>query len=916
MKKRERSHIQKYLPKLIEWTNCSNPLLIAELRSKNVLGAYDIAKLKAEKNESDKSEMFYEIIVAKDNSYGILCEALETQKQTGASGILKQLEILDDDDDSDSNDEMANSYLASCIRFNVRSPVHLFTGREEELTKLHSQLTENSDQATIITFTAAITGLGGIGKTELCRKYIEKYSKYYEGNVIWIGAEKHSEMLKSFQDLAKNYLGISLKEVDGEDKEIETVVSEVYTYFQNKKCLFVFDNAVSSEDKQLDKFLPCNIAINKKPHVLITSRDRDWDMGMPTNTLFLENLKENEAIEFIKKGLSIKDNNQDNSIKKLVKKQQFFPLVLQQAISYIQQQSRVRPFGIEKYLSLFKSNSAEPLDFNISKPLLNSYSQTTLTTWKITTKTIQEDKEFGAKAMGILNLIAYFDPDNIPAEYLFTVLNFPEDDFYSALYLLVKYSMVTTNQPQNSSVSVHRMVQEVTRIEMESKDDQDKDVIGACLRMFTMTQIKSDQAVKQVMTVFKHNINNRNIKLDISQRQLVSIAPIWVINWLLGTFDIQNKKFTLAQEAIIELFNKLPSQQVKGAKEEFKSALKKLSEGKNYEESLLEFRNLLQKFMEQEDPEFVIQNNDGIICLNHYISDILISSGNFQECLDLLTVIFERQRENYTNTPEKRGMVIKTLGQFLQLFIKWKKFGEAHQVCQQMLSKPENSDVVLISPIEFLPWPTPPPPGNLFSVKTREMTKSLCEKLLDLAKIELSWEFIGSCIHEILTPSGLLELESSIHKHSKKACNQPEMEAGVVNSCEKMLTFTSEKLSRIETAYHPKIIETLKCPLIIYLTVVVGENDFKSDEIFEKYKRTWANSKKVESNEEYLAEFRKAVAEYLQLSETHKNNNIVDVLVSLQAHVSLVLMKKEWYMDLAYLLFDLENAFSNISIIA
>ncbi|MDM8334925.1 hypothetical protein [Wolbachia pipientis] len=49
-----------------------------------------------------------------------------------------------------------------------------------------------------------ISGLGGIGKSELARKYAYKYGKDYYGNVIWINAKNFEYITNSFFGLAKD----------------------------------------------------------------------------------------------------------------------------------------------------------------------------------------------------------------------------------------------------------------------------------------------------------------------------------------------------------------------------------------------------------------------------------------------------------------------------------------------------------------------------------------------------------------------------------------------------------------------------------------------------------------------------------------------------------------------------------------
>ena len=48
----------------------------------------------------------------------------------------------------------------------------------------------------------AITGMGGVGKSELARKYVDEHKDDYE-HIIWINAANFETMKSSFQDLSK-----------------------------------------------------------------------------------------------------------------------------------------------------------------------------------------------------------------------------------------------------------------------------------------------------------------------------------------------------------------------------------------------------------------------------------------------------------------------------------------------------------------------------------------------------------------------------------------------------------------------------------------------------------------------------------------------------------------------------------------
>jgi len=115
------------------------------------------------------------------------------------------------------------------IRFNTEDPVGSFIGRKKELQELHIGL--QNERQSVISQMASVTGLGGIGKSELARKYISEYSNDYNGNIVWVNAESEATLVESFRRLAQDRLRISIKNVDGYEKDIKSIVEEVYVFF-------------------------------------------------------------------------------------------------------------------------------------------------------------------------------------------------------------------------------------------------------------------------------------------------------------------------------------------------------------------------------------------------------------------------------------------------------------------------------------------------------------------------------------------------------------------------------------------------------------------------------------------------------------------------------------------------------------
>lgn len=255
------------------------------------------------------------------------------------------------------------------ITFEVRNPVETFTGRVKELDDLHKKMTKTggfertaliSPQLDDSKNPASVTGLGGVGKTELARKYAEIHRGDYTDQ-IWIDASTFG-IEGSLRDLAKK-LWINEKDINGKNKGIQTIAEDIYKFFLNnpqRKPLFIFDNAEGYKD--IKKFLPG--PSNNKPYVLITSRSKNWDTEEDgkIEQLELKVFSEDEAKEFIIKSLG-KNNLLEEDIKALAKELGYLPLALKQATAYIK---RNEGLSIKEYLNEYK------IEVEKTKKLLNS----------------------------------------------------------------------------------------------------------------------------------------------------------------------------------------------------------------------------------------------------------------------------------------------------------------------------------------------------------------------------------------------------------------------------------------------------------------------------------------------------------------------------------------------------------------
>lgn len=110
-----------------------------------------------------------------------------------------------------------------------------FTGREEILAQLHAQLTTGKSVALIQT--QAISGLGGIGKTQVAIEYAYRFFAHYH-DVLWVAAESRETLMTSSLTLARR-----LRLPEQEEREQHKVVEAVKRWLREHKCwLLILDN--------------------------------------------------------------------------------------------------------------------------------------------------------------------------------------------------------------------------------------------------------------------------------------------------------------------------------------------------------------------------------------------------------------------------------------------------------------------------------------------------------------------------------------------------------------------------------------------------------------------------------------------------------------------------------------------------
>jgi hypothetical protein len=150
-------------------------------------------------------------------------------------------------------------------------PRPMLVGREEDLRRLHGALSQG-DTA----ITPALTGQGGIGKTQLAVLYAYTYADTYPGGIFWLNAADLSTILRQLADYATE-LDPSQLPPGGDQTEYvrQRALQWVSAVHQHPDALVILDNL---EDEALLRNelpgLPNVRFLGLGCRVLITSRCR------------------------------------------------------------------------------------------------------------------------------------------------------------------------------------------------------------------------------------------------------------------------------------------------------------------------------------------------------------------------------------------------------------------------------------------------------------------------------------------------------------------------------------------------------------------------------------------------------------------------------------------------------------------
>jgi tetratricopeptide (TPR) repeat protein len=331
-----------------------------------------------------------------------------------------------------------------------------FQGREDVLTHLHTLLLQG--QCTALSQSPhALSGLGGIGKTQLATEYAYRYHQEYEA-VLWARAEDRVTLLSSYLALAT-----LLHLPEREAREPEEVVAAVKTWLQNhQKWLLILDN--TDDLTVVPAFLPPIIG----GHVLLTTRA--WDMQRVATRCEVQALSEEQGAILLARRAGLLTTEGEWGQLSLADRRMAMvlahrlgglPLALDQAGAYME----ATGCSLEEYGQLYQTYQLALLQDRRSG--VPDHPEGVMTTWSLSFQRVQEKQPAAAD---LLRLCAFLASDGIAEEILTaqpdvlgTILAPLGNDALQraqAIEALRTYSLIQRD-PKEKLLSIHRLVQAV-----------------------------------------------------------------------------------------------------------------------------------------------------------------------------------------------------------------------------------------------------------------------------------------------------------------------------------------------------------------------------------------------------------------------------------------------------------------------
>jgi tetratricopeptide (TPR) repeat protein len=338
-----------------------------------------------------------------------------------------------------------------------------FTGRGGVLATLHETLAGKG--AVAIAQPLALSGLGGIGKTQTAVEYAYRFAGKYTG-VLWVRADTRETLLADLLGVARL---LDLPEKDEQDS-VQAAAAVKRWLEANPGWLLIFDNV--EELPLVGTFSPTA----GRGHILLTTRSQVT--GAFARRVDLEEMFAEEGMLLLLRRARMIKPDADlaaippgarASAKEIAELLDGLPLALDQAGAYIEETR----CSLSDYLSKYRTRRVELLNWH--GWTRTDHPEPVATTWSLSFEKVEQQSPAAAD---LLRLCAFLAPSAIPEEILTEgtpglgqALDQAAGDpvgLEEAYRELRKFSLLRRDA-QAKVLTVHRLVQAVVKENMDQQ---------------------------------------------------------------------------------------------------------------------------------------------------------------------------------------------------------------------------------------------------------------------------------------------------------------------------------------------------------------------------------------------------------------------------------------------------------------
>ena len=355
-------------------------------------------------------------------------------------------------------DRQAGAFAEQIVHPNVEENPN-FAGREEDLARIDAALSAGRTAAlTNSGHAAALSGLGGVGKSVLAREFAWRNRGRYQG-VWWVRAEKPETLLEDLIELGSHFIP-GLQGAEDRPKAARAALDHIWQGKFPLPWLIVYDNVEKPGD--LEHLTPRGGA-----HILITSRWPHWDEAAE---IAIDVFPRDVAIQYLMKRAR---KNDPEGAGRLAEALGYLPLALDHAGSYLR-----NGYGT------FDGYIRDLAEFLKRKPgkgtSMGQYPDSVHGTFNLALdRVIAGDPERGITAIPeaeqLMRVLAFLAPDQIPLDIIPPEV-LPDIQKGDAAAALQEASLlrIGTFEDGRPHASVHRLVQQVMRGRLEDAEELDQ----------------------------------------------------------------------------------------------------------------------------------------------------------------------------------------------------------------------------------------------------------------------------------------------------------------------------------------------------------------------------------------------------------------------------------------------------------